>query len=275
LQRCAPNILLAAGSSEFFAELNRERPAPDAAYCPCYPVNPQVHMPDNLTMIENLAGQASTVETVKEFSARPVVLSPLTLRIPCKPGTEATPADQRELPADVDPRQMSLFAAGWTLGSISRLAATGNVHSLSYFETTGWRGLMETEAGPPLPEKFPSLPGSVFPVYHLLADIAEFGGKQIYPTNSSHPLLLEGLTLFEGRGRRRILVANLAGETQEVKIKSGSCTAQVRYLDETNAEEAMRNPETFRQQPGVPTQSVAGKIELKLLPFALARIDIE
>jgi len=170
---------------------------------------------------------------------------------------------------------MSLFGAGWTLGSISRLAATANIHSLTYFETTGWRGLMETEAGSPLPGKFPSLPGAVFPVYHVLADIAEFPGKQIYPTHSSHPLVLEGMTLFEGRSRRRILVANLTGETQEAKIKSGTCTARVRYLDETNAEEAMRHPESFRNQTGRVTESVSGKIELQLLPFALARIDVD
>ena len=44
-------------------------------------------------------------------------------------------------------------------------------------------------------------------------------------------------------------------------------------LDETNAEEAMRSPETFRAQTGVEQESVAGKIELKLLPCAIARID--
>jgi len=143
-----------------------------------------------------------------------------------------------ELPSDVDPRQMSLFGGGWTLGSIARLATTGFVHSLTYFETTGWRGVMETEAGPPLPEKFPSAPGTVFPMFHVLADIAEFPGKQIYPTHSSHPLLVAGLTLFDARGRRRILVANLTGEPQDVKIKTGTCRARVRQLDETNAEAA-------------------------------------
>jgi len=270
LQNYAPNVLIAAGTKEFFTELNRDRPAPDAPFFPCYSVNPQVHMQDNTTMIENLAGQASTVESAREFSPRPVVLSPITLRIPSR---SASPPGLN-LPPDVDPRQMSLFGAGWTLGSISRLAATANVHSLTYFETTGWKGVIETEAGSPLPEKFPSIPGSVFLVYHLFADIAEFPGKQIYPTHSSHPLLVEALTLFDARGRRRILVANLTGQLQETKVKTGTCKALVRYLDETNAEESMRNPEIFRAQAGLPAESVSGKIELKLLPFALARIDV-
>ena len=276
LQSCAPKVLIAAGTREFFTELNRSRPPADAPFFPCYPVNPQVHMQDNTTLVENLAGQANTVETAKEFSPRPVVISPITLRIPSKSeASEEPPGSIRDLPGDVDPRQMSLFGAGWTLGSISRLAATANVHSLSYFETTGWRGLMETEAGSPLPEKFPSLPGAVFPVYHVFADLAEFPGKQIHLTYSSHPLLIEGLTLVNTRGQRRILVANLSAQIQEAKIKTGTCKARVRYLDESNAEEAMRNPESFRAQPGLAAQSVSGKIELELLPFALARIDID
>jgi hypothetical protein len=227
-----------------------------------------------MTIIENLAGSAYAPETAREFSAKPVVISPVTLRPPPKHAEPAAvPDSPAELPSNVDPRQISLLGAGWTLGSIARLASTGNVHSLTYFETTGWRGVMETEAGPPLPEKFPSLPGTVFPVYHALADIGEFPGKQIYPTHSSHPLLVEALTLFDGRGRR-ILVANLSSETQAVKIKTGTCQAQVRYLDETNAKEAMSSPEMFRARAGEPTQSVAGKVELNLLPYALARVDI-
>ena len=133
---------------------------------------------------------------------------------------------------------------------------------------------METEAGSPLPKLFPSEPGVVFPMYHVFADIAEFGARQVYPTHSTHPLVAEGLTLLNAAGRRRVLVANLTGETQELKIKSGTCTARVRYLDETTAEEAVRRPEAFRAQAGSPLESVSGKIELKLLPFAVARVDI-
>src|SRR2546428_313699 len=97
--------------------------------------------------------------------------------------------------------------------------------------------------GSPLPDKFPSVAGSVFPMYHVFADIAEFAGKQIQPTHSSHPLITEGLTLFDLKGRRRILVANLSNHVQEVKIKSGTCEGHIRYLDETNVEQAMVEPE--------------------------------
>jgi hypothetical protein len=113
----------------------------------------------------------------------------------------------------------------------------------------------------------------VFPLYHVFADIADFGANQVCPTHSTHPLLAEGLTLVAGV-RRRILVANLTETAQELKIKTGSGTARVRYLDETTAEEAVRRPEEFRKQAGTNQESVSGKIELKLLPFALARVDM-
>ncbi len=275
LQQFAPGLLLAAGTKDFFTEINRARPEPGATSFICYSNNPQVHAFDNLTLAENLAGQVYNVETARSFSPRPVVVSPITLRIRNNAGAAGEAKNAlAELPSDVDLRQMSLLGAGWTLGSIARLATTGFVHSLTYFETTGWRGVMEREEDCALPEKFPSPPGAVFPLYHVLADIAEFAGKQIYPTHSSHPLLVEGLTLFDARGARRILVANLTGEAQNVKIKSGTCQARVRYLDETNAEEAMVAPEVFRRENSALAESVSGKIELKLLPFALARVDI-
>ena len=134
---------------------------------------------------------------------------------------------------------------------------------------------METDAGSPLPKEFPSEPGAVFPMYHVFADIAEFGGKQIYPTHCTHPLLAEGLTLFDTKGSRRILAANLTGDPQDLKIKTGTCTARIRYLDETTAEHAMHRPEEFRRHSGEQKESVSGKIELKLLPFAVARVDVD
>lgn len=275
LQSYAPNVLFAAGTRDFFTEINRDRPPTGSASSVCYSNNPQVHAFDELTMIENLAGQGYNVETARTFTARPVVVSPITLRIRGNGGAPTEKPGLAELPGDVDARQLSLFGAGWTIGSIARLATTGFVHSLTYFETTGWRGVMETEAGSLLPAAFPSEPGMVFPMYHVFADIAEFGTCQVYPTHSTHPLLADGLTLRNAAGRRRVLVANLSRDEQLLKIKSGSGTARVRYLDETNALEAMRNPEAFRQRPAAVVEAAGGKVELKLLPYAVACVDLE
>src|SRR6185503_8074818 len=81
LQNFAPNVLFAAGTRDFFTEINRNRPSPGSASSICYSNNPQVHAFDNTTLIENLAGQVYNVETARTFTARPVVVSPITLRI--------------------------------------------------------------------------------------------------------------------------------------------------------------------------------------------------
>ena len=232
LAAIGPNILFASGTNANFAELNQNRPPADSSALPCYSINPQGHATDNLTLVENLGAQAATVESTQQFCPRAVVISPITLRPQCNPyatGNEP-PLAAGELPSTVDPRQMSLLGAGWTLGSLAHLATAGNLHSLTYYETTGWRGVMETESGSPLPGQFRSLPGAVFPLYHVFADIADF--SRIYPTHSSHPLQVEGMTLVDDKNRRRILIANLIGEPQEVKIKTGTCKARIRYLDE-------------------------------------------
>jgi hypothetical protein len=265
-------ILVAGGATPFFTEFNRNRPPANSTALPCYPNNPQVHLRDPRTMIENIADILETVESAKAVTPQQVVVSPITLRpwhkVPAGPDDLAT----GQLPGDVDPRQMSLFGAAWTLAHISRLALSSHVHSATYFETTDWRGLMETETGSPSPAKFFSIPGAVFPVYHVFAAMADF--NRVCPTHSTHPLQVEGLTLLDAQNRKRILVANLLPEEQEIKIKTGTCEARVKRLNAETAEEAMRVPEKFGKESGEPLQSVSGKLELKLAPYEIARVDV-
>jgi len=47
----------------------------------------------------------------------------------------------------------------------------------------------------------------------------------------------------------------------------------VRRLDETNAEAAMRSPETFHTQAGEMMPTIKGAIELVLLPYGLVQIE--
>lgn len=265
-------ILVAAGAAPFFTEFNRHRPPADSTALPCYPNTPQVHLRDPLTMIENVADIVETIETAKTISPQQVVIAPITLRPWHKVPKGPDDVSGGQLPADVDPRQMSLFGAAWTLAHISRVALSSHVHSATYFETTGWRGLMETENGSPLPAQFFSIPGTVFPIYHVLSEMAGF--NRVCPTHSTHPLQVEGLTLLNAQNRKRILVANLLPEEQEIKIKTGTCDAHVKRLNADTAEEAMRSPEKFRAEIGATAQSVSGKIELLLAPYEIARVDV-
>jgi hypothetical protein len=166
-----------------------------------------------------------------------------------------------------------LFAAGWTLGSLKYLSESG-VESLTYFETIGWRGVMETEAGSPLPELFPSQPGMVFPLYHVLADAAEFAGNRVLRTISSCPLRCEGLTLRSAT-TTRVLLANLVGEATTISISGLGTRACVRILDEITFGDASLDPESFRANPGSECEVAGGRLDLTLRPFGYARIESE
>ena len=166
---------------------------------------------------------------------------------------------------------MSLFGAGWTLGSIKYLSES-SASSVTYYETTGWRGVMETVNGSPLPEKFRSLPDGVFPLYHILADVGEFAGGEVLISKSSNPLKVEGIVLRKN-GKTRTLLANLTPDSQQVRVLDLTETVRVRYLDETNAHDAMASPETFRAERGELVQTTNGTLELNLFPYAIAQID--
>jgi hypothetical protein len=177
-----------------------------------------------------------------------------------------------ELPPQVDPRQMSLLGACWTLAAFKALAESG-VDSVTFFETSGWRGVMETAAGSPLPGKFHSIPGGVFPLYHVLADIGEFRGGQVVVSSSSNPLAVQCLVLRKPT-RTRILLANPTLKPQLAAIRRLTRTARLRLLDETDALEAMSEPEKYRTVRGKVRKPVAGALEVELQPCALARIDV-
>jgi hypothetical protein len=269
-----PAAKMGAGTNAFFAELNRSRPPVQALDLVCYSINPQVHAFDNLSLVETLAAQASTVESACQFCGdRLLAVTPVTLKMRFNPnatGPEPEPGPG-ELPSHVDERQMSLFGAAWTAGSLKYLAES-DAQSLTYYETTGWRGVMETEAGSPIPDKFPSLPGAVFPLYHVLADVGELAGGEVLPTRSSQPLQVDGLALRQ-ENRLRVVLANLSPEPQQVLVQNLGQQVRVRTLDETNAEEAMQNPEAFRAQAGELVPTSAGTLSLRLRPYAIARLE--
>ena len=177
------------------------------------------------------------------------------------------------LPSQVDPRQMSLFGAGWTLGSLKYVCESG-VRSVTYFETSGWRGVQETSAGSSEPKLFPSKPNSVFPLYHILAYWGGMKSGEIVPSVSRDPLCVEGAILRQGHWVR-FLMANLTAQEQTVRVSHkglfGSVRAEV--MDERFFEEATENPERFRlrktEEQGVVIVGVADEVfELKLKPFA-------
>jgi hypothetical protein len=203
----------------------------------------------------------------------PLSVSSVTLKMRANPnatGPEPEPAPG-ELPRQVDVRQMSLLGAGWTAGSLKYIAES-NVASVTYYETTGWRGVMELEGGSPVPDVFRSLPGGVYPLYHVLADVGDCAAGEVLPTTSSDTLKVNGLALRQ-HGKSRVILANLSPDAQQVTVRNLGERVRLRGLDETNAEQAMQTPEEFREKEGETRQTTSGTLEVSLLPYAVVRID--
>jgi hypothetical protein len=266
-------IPIAVGSNANYAEWNRSRPGQRLDAMPCFAMTPQIHAFDRISMLETLQAQAMTVDSAWHWTRNSVVVSPVTLRPrfnAVATDASANKTDSGIFPPQADIRQLSLFCAGWTLGSLAALFATGHCHSVTYYETSGWRGIMETEKGSPLPEAFPSIPGSVFPIYHVFASLA--GYSHMAPLIIGGSQDLAGLALFDGVKLSRILVANLGPDPLEPAIELESESLQIALLDSTTAIQAMTNPEDWSPQTTV--KVAESRLVLNLPPFALARIDL-
>ncbi len=264
------------GTNIYFAELNRTRPDPAQMDGVTFTINPQVHDSDDTSLMENVQVQADAVRSARALAGegREVAVSPITLKPRFNPfANRALTQDPNTLPLGVDARQASLFAAAWTLGSLKYTVESG-ASALTYYETAGWRGLIETEGGAPMPQMFLSRPGMVFPVYWVFRDLAGWRDSVVVRCDSSDPQRVVGLALRKG-ARTRILVANLTADTQDARLAVATSTleATLALIDlgsfdpvPADAASARRDTSTVRA-PG-------GTISIKLSPYAVARLDV-
>lgn len=262
---------IGGGTNADFYQLNQSRPPADLMDFVAFSMNPQMHAFDDTSLVETLTVIPHPVRSARQyFNGLPVVLSPVTF----KPrfNAVATEADTGplpdELPANVDVRQMTLLGAAWTLGAMKRLAES-EADSITLFETTGWRGVMETEAGSPLPQKFPSTPGAVFPLFHVLADVAEFAGGVMIAVQSGDPLKVEAMLLENGE-RKALLLANLTPQPQSVSMPGLAQADRIRHLDQAAVATAMQSADAFRQA-FTPFPFLEDRI--LLAPYETVRLD--
>lgn len=275
LQQAVPDAAFAGGTDMYFCELNRTRPHVEAMDAISYTIIPQEHAFDERSLAETLEAQGETVRSGRAFAdGHPIVISPITLKQRYNPHAIVAETEKalNELPDSVDPRQLSLFGAAWTAGSIKYLTESGAA-SLTYYELLGWRGLLERETGSPLPALFPSTSGMIFPLYHIFADIAECKNYTIVPCRSDQPLTAAALVLSSEGEHLHMLIFNLKADQQRVVIGPlHARSLSLRKLDEQSIQEAILTPDTFRQhRQQVETQ--AGELVLDLAPYAIIRID--
>ncbi len=266
------DIPIGAGTNSDFVAINARRPPMAQMDFVTYSINPQVHAFDNTSLVETLAAQAETVESARRFAeGKPIVVSPVTLKPRLDPAAwknEPEPGSESGL-LQVDERQSSLFGLSWTLGSVKHLAES-SVDSITYFETTGRGGVIAAEDETPTPT-FWFIPGGVYPVYHLLADLGEMKSGRLVATRSSRPLQVESL-MIENDAGRMLLLSNLTPHVQPVRLTDLPTTVQVRRLNETTVVEAMASPMLFRQRLPQTYSTESGSFNIELMPLEAVRI---
>jgi hypothetical protein len=260
-------MAVGAGTDGDLYQLHLQPPPPDGEFLG-WSMNPQVHAEDDLSLMETPEAVPYQVATLRHrYPGLPLVVSPVTLKprfnpVATGPATECPGS----LPPQVDPRQATPLGAAWTVAML-RALFEGGVESVTLFETTGWRGVMDTADGAPPPGRFPSYPGGVFPLYHVLADVGEMVRGSILPT------VVEGGTevaplWMRDRFRQRLLLANLTAEHRRVTVSGCGGEGRLRMLDAQSVSVATLRPSEFRRSavrwPGP---------ELILPPYAVATLD--
>ncbi len=256
---------LATGTNAYFAELNRQRP-PRRAHA-CYSINPQVHTFDDLSLLETLEAQPSTVESAAQLCEGKLILSPITLRPRFNPNA-TDPTKQRELPSTVtaDPRQQTPFCAAWTVGSLAQLMPLDRIESLTFYETTGPRGIMDPEPNALAPETTDASIGKIFPVYNVFAAIA--GILNVLPVSISNHARVTAFAFQDEHGQSIALIANPTAEPKPVTLHLVDFDMDILKVDEIEV--------TRTSQEGVTVTEVGstrGQVQLQLAPHVLLKLQ--
>ena len=271
LKKAFPKASIGAGAAGFFAELNRNRITHEKLDFISYSMNPQVHAFDNLTLIENLKGQSATVETARSFAGgKEIHISPITFKIQKLPAAQVNETSE-ELLEQMDVRQMSLFGAGWTLGSIKHNTES-RAKSVTYFETVGAKGIIQGDRDPHFPDQFHTKAGAVFPMYYVFREILKHKRGMVFTSTSSHPLDFEGLVLQEN-GKKTMILANFTNKQLEVGVNGIAPDASVKKLDEKTVMQAMYEHDNYENSPYCDFKFEQPITTIKMRPYALVIIN--
>lgn len=271
LRSAFPGIRIACGTNANFARLNRNRPDSPEPDIITYPVYPQEHASDNLTLTENLKGQAYTVSTALDFSSgKGIWISPVTIQRRFNPNVsnyEKVITDGT-FPPQVDSRLMSLFGACWTAGSLKYLCESG-VEGITFYETAGERGIIQGDYDSRWPGRFPSYRGMIFPVYFIFRYLAGLKEMNIIKSISSSPLHADCLALSDG-SQIRVILVNFTFELQQVLI--AGCTGKLR-IRELNAESYSESANNYQWTGEETEKSLDCSGKLRLEPFSINFIE--
>ncbi|SHG53809.1 hypothetical protein SAMN02745157_4434 [Kaistia soli DSM 19436] len=262
-----PGIPAGGGSPAFFTELNRKRPPPGTFDFITHATAPTVHAADDLSVIETLQSLPHILRSAGQIAGdAPHHIGPIGIGArlnPYGPGPTPNPQNRRVGLADADPRQRALLGAAWHVGYAATVAAFG-IDTLALGAPVGPFGLVSTPQAYARPWWDGAAETGVYPLFHVVADLAAAAGKERLAVDVSHPSIAAlGWIL---NGNRQLLLANLSERAVTVRL-TGLGAAGVRTLDAAHFENAATRPEAFRS--GTNALSASGTLELDAYAVAM------
>ena len=130
----------------------------------------------------------------------------------------------------------TLFCAAWTVGSLARLLPLDRVESLTFYETTGLRGVMDSASRLPNQKPTRAAHEAIFPVYYVFEALA--GIRHLLPVSISHPAPVTALAFRNERDESICLIANLTNDPKDVELEVPASAVNLLSIDETSVSEA-------------------------------------
>jgi hypothetical protein len=231
---------------------------------------------DGITLASTLEAQGAALVTARHVAGtKPVRVGPITFRSYDRPAG-AIVATSPAAPPDDDLRQLLLLSAAWTAASVGTLIQAG-VSALTYFETTGSRGVMALAGQRASNSAASTATGMRFPIYHVLESACRgYGrGTEVLPVVTDSPGTLGAFAIRHGGDLIRLTLANLLPTAQRVFVSSAGGrlpTPMVSMLDETTY--TARAFEPSYRWPRFEHRGDSGR-SWELLPYGIAFLEFE
>ncbi len=270
VRKLFPGAHAGGGMFSFFTELNRKRPPAGVLDYVPHTTSPIVHAADDVSVMETLEAHPYQIKTTRSFLGKiPYHLGPSTIPARNNPYGAASvdnPNNERVCLSKIDPRQRGIFGAAWSVGYVSAWAK-GGVQVVTLGATTGSAGMVYAKTAHAQPY-FDSLKGSaVYPVYHLVKDLAAADGSKLIATEIGDEGKIAALA-YKGKAGPVLWLANLTAQPQTVKVSGFDGGAEIAVLDEGSFAKATTDL-AFLAKSGKKTKKV-GAVALR--PYAVTRI---
>ena len=269
-RKAFPGAKIGGGTFTFFTELNRNRPPAELLDYVTHTTSPIVHAADDVSVMETLEAHPAQIKSTRAIAGKAGYhLGPSTIPARINPygaSSADNPNNERVCLSKIDPRQRALFGAAWSVGYLSAWAK-GALDAVTLGATTGSAGMIYRKTDHAQPYYDGLGRAAVYPVYHVIADLAKASGaKQIATTVSAESAA--AAIAYRGKDGPVLWLANLTPQAQTVRVSGFTGAAKLSVLDEGSFAKATTDT-AFLEKSG---KRVAKIGNVALRPYAVARI---